>query len=290
MRKNAIVRIIIFTLLILILSGILVAGVGQRRFDWSDLSINIGVTDSGGLSGGTEADEKTFEAEQINEIVILWVSGQVTVSGEDTDTISYETRNNNTDFETVYKLENGRLSIGFNGKKWNTGRVRSNDLSLTLPRNWDGKLLKIEGVSADLTVEQISGIQQLKIENASGQTTVRSVIATKLDVDAVSGDLTFSGRFETIDIEAVSARCTIDASAACPKTIDLDTVSGDLKLYLPENHGFDLTLDGLSKSLNTDLPYTKDGNRYVCDGALGTCRIDMDSVSGHISISTQNIP
>lgn len=285
MKRNAIARIIIFSLLIVILSGILVVGIGQ--FGWDNFSINIGGTTSGSLSGGVEACEKSFDAEQINEIVILWVSGQVTVSGGDTDSISYETRNNNTEFETVYKLENGRLSIGFNGKKWNTGKVRSKDLTVTLPQNWEGKLLKIEAVSADLTVENLSDIEQLNIENVSGKSVVQSVVSTKLDVETVSGDLSFSGKFETIDIEGVSARCVIDASAVCPKSIDMDTVSGDLTLYLPEDYGFDLNLDGVSKTLNTSLPYEKDGNHYLSDGKLGICRIDMDSVSGDISISHQ---
>lgn len=287
MRKNAVVRIIIFTLLILILSGILVAGIGQ--FGWEDFSIHIGGTTAGGLSGGVEACEKSFDATQINEIVILWVSGQVTVSGGDTDSISYETRNNNTEFETVYKLENGRLSIGFNGKKWNTGKVRSKDLTVTLPQNWEGKLLKIEAVSADLTVEKLSDIEQLNIENVSGKNTVQSVVATQLDAETVSGDLNISGEFETIDIEGVSAHCTIDASAVCPKSIDMDTVSGDLTLYLPEGYGFDLNLDGVSKTLNTSLPYEKDGSHYLSEGKLGICQIDMDSVSGNISVSVGKI-
>lgn len=285
MKKSAIARIIIFSLLIVILLGILVAGIALQGF--SGANISIGGSVNGLLSDGTEAATHSFHAADIDEIVILWVCGDVNVSGVDTDTISYETSNNNTDFETVYKLENGRLSIGFNGKKWNTGKVKSKDLSLILPQSWDGKLLKIEGVSADLAVRQLSTLQELKIENVSGNINVQSVIADTLDIETVSGDMEFVGKFEKIDIEGVSARCTIDAAAGCPHSIDLDTVSGDFILYLPEDYGFDLNLDGVSKTLNTSLPYEKDDNRYQCSGKLGKCQIDMDSVSGGISISTK---
>lgn len=284
MKRNAVVRIIVFSLLIVILSGILLSGLNSDLFSWSNWSIQIGGTVNGMLTDGSEAAEMSFSPSDIDEIVILWVSGDVKISGSDIDTISYETRNNNTEFETVYKLENGRLSIGFNGKKWNTGKVRSKDLSVTLPQNWEGKLLKIEAVSADLTIEKLSCIEQLKIETVSGKSTVQSVISTKLDAETVSGDMRFGGKFETIDIEGVSAHCTIDASMSCPKSIDMDTVSGDLTLYLPKGYGFELKLDALSKSLHTSLPYTKDGDRYICNGGLGSCQIDMDGVSGDITI------
>lgn len=294
MKKSAIARIIIFSLLIVILSGVLIAGISEKDFFWSNNSFNfsiggVGSSVSGLLSNGTEAAAHSFHAADIDEIVILWVCGDVNVSGADTDTISYETSNNNTDFETVYKLENGRLSIGFNGKKWNTGKVKSKDLSLSLPQNWDGKLLKVEAVSADVTIEKLSNLQELKTENVSGKINIQSVISDKLDVETVSGDMNLHGRFEKIDIEGVSARCTIDASAGCPNSIDLNTVSGDFTLYLPEDYGFDLKLDGVSKTLNTSLPYEKDGNRYQYSGKLGKCPIDMESVSGSISISAQKI-
>ncbi len=289
MKISAITRIIIYCLLIAILSGILFIGITADSFSWDFFSINAGGSVSGLLKDGTEAAGKSFDADRIDEIVIIWVSGNVNISGSEDSQISYQTKNNNTEFETVYKLENGRLSIGFNGQKWNTGKVKSKDLSLRLPQNWDGKLLKVEAVSADVTIEKLSNLQELKTENVSGKINVRSVISDKLDVNTVSGDMYFHGRFEKIDIEGVSARCTIDASAACPKTIDMDTVSGDLTLYLPEDYGFDLKLDGVSKSLNTNLPYEKDGNRYQCSGKLGKCQIDMESVSGGISISTKKL-
>lgn len=284
MKRNAIARIVIFSLLIVILSGILLSGLNSDLFNWSNWSIQIGGTVNGMLTDGTEAAEMRFSPTDIDEIVVLWVNGNVEIKGCETDTISYQTNNNNTEFETVYKLENRRLSVGFNGKKWNTGKVRSKDLTVTLPQNWAGKLLKIEAVSADLTIEKLSCVEQLKIETVSGKSTVQSVISTKLDAETVSGDMRFFGVFETIDIEGVSACCTIDASMSCPESIDMDTVSGDLTLYLPEGYGFELKLDALSKSLHTDLPYTKDGDRYICNGGLGSCQIDMDSVSGDITI------
>ncbi len=284
MKQNAIARIIIFSLLVIILSGVLIAGICLNIFSWSNVSIGTSVGSS--LSDGTESASESFAAADIDEIVVIWVSGNVNISGGKDATISYETKKNHTNWETVYKLENRRLTIGFSGKTWNTGKVKSKDLILSMPQNWEGKLVKVEGVSADFTIQMLSNIQELKIENVSGKNTVQSVIAKKLDVETVSGDMTFNGKFETIDIEGVSARCTIDAKAACPKSIDLDTVSGDFTLYLPEDYGFDLNLDGVSKSLDTRLPYEKNGNRYQSSGKLGKCQIDMDSVSGAISIST----
>lgn len=283
MRASAIIRIIIYCLLIAMLSGILLFGLTAENFSWDFFTIHTGGV-NGQLTGGTEAAEKAFSASEIQQIVIFWVNGNVEIVSEDTDTITYQTQNNTTSFETVYKLENGRLSIGFSGTKWNSTKIRTKDLSLTLPRSWAGKLLKVEAVSADVNLSSLTGLQKLELESVSGSLNVSAVNAAQLNVDTVSGNMHFQGIFEAIDIESVSARCTIDASAACPKTVDMDTVSGDLTLYLPEGYGFDLKLDALSKSLHTSLPYTKDGDRYICNSALGNCQIDMDSVSGDITI------
>lgn len=283
MKKNAIARIVIFSLLIFIFAGILIAGMCIENF-----SFQIGGTVDGLLKDGTEAATCSFFPEDIDEIVIIWISGNVDITGTAHNTVTYSTINNNTDFETAYKVENRRLTIAYNGKKWNTGKVKSKDLSLTLPQNWAGKVLKIEAVSADVCISSLSAVQKLQVENVSGQVDICAVVTENLNINTVSGDMTIAGKFQTVNIESVSARCTLDAGSGCPDSIDMDTVSGDFALYLPENYGFDLKLDGISKVLSTTLPYQKDGNRYLCSGKSGTCAIDMDSISGNISILERN--
>lgn len=285
MKRNAIARIIIFILLIGILSGILLFGLCFDSFSWDLFGFHVGSSTSGSLQGGTPSDSANFDAADIDEIVIYWISGDIDILGTDTDTVTYETRNNNSTYETHYKLENRRLSIGFHASSRISTKVKTKDLSLTLPTDWDGKLLKIEAVSARTDIALLHDLKTLKIENVSGEVTLSDTTAAQVHIDTVSGDIRLGGHFGSIDMEAVSADAILDCGDFCPEKIDFESVSGDLDIVLPDGYGFDLTLDSVSKTLNIALPYTKDGNHYLSEGKLGTCQIDMDSVSGDISVS-----
>lgn len=278
MKANAITRIVIYSLLIVIALGVLVIGLLH-----DDLSVTIGTGITGVLPEGQAADEKDFNAAEIRQITVLWVSGQIDVLGADTDTVHYQTDRTDAAPQTVYTLRDGCLTIAFTDQALGS-RVKSKNLSLTLPRCWDGSVVNIETISADIALEQLTRIEQLKTSTVSGTLHVSAVSAEKLVANTVSGEMELAGLFRTIDLDGVSAACTIDASAQCPESVCMDTVSGDLTLYLPEEYGFDLTLDAVSKSLRTGLSYTSDGNHHVSEGRLGLCRVDMNNVSGDVSI------
>ena len=108
-----------------------------------------------------------------------------------------------------------------------------------------------------------------------------SIDVTDLTVDNVSGELDFSGFCRSAEVSTVSGDCTLTLTSA-PNSIDLDSVSGQLVVALPENTGFTANLDSLSGKLYSDFAttYQDDTMRYL-DGA---CKITMDSVSGNLRI------
>lgn len=277
--KNAIVRIVIYSLLILVLTSVLAVGT------FGSLSVDIaGVIRSDGLPDSTKAPQATFDPNEIDEIVVIWTCGNVTVSSEERADISYRTLRKGSDLETAYRLENGCLTIGFSQKSFVSGKVKEKDLTLFLPENWAGKVLEIESVSADIEISNLANLSKLDIENVSGEISIRNSTFTEVEIETVSGGMYLAGTFSKIDIEAVSAKCTIDA-VECPQNIDIETISGETFLSLPQGYGFELNIDGISKSVHTTLPYKKDGSRYISSGELGNCNIDVDSVSGSITIS-----
>ena len=111
--------------------------------------------------------------------------------------------------------------------------------------------------------------------------TLADIDVTDLTVSNVSGELDFSGSCRTAKVDTVSGDCTLTLIAA-PNSIDLDSVSGQLVVALPENTGFTAELDSLSGKLYSDFAttYQDDTMRYL-DGA---CKISMDSVSGDLRI------
>lgn len=285
MKRNAIARIVVFSLLIVILSGILLSGLNSDRFCWGNWSIHVGGAVNGVLTGGTEAAEMSFSPSDIDEIVVLWVNGNVEITGEETPTISYQTKNNNTEFETVYKLENRRLSIGFNGKKWNSGNIKSKNLSLRLPMVWSGKSIKVEAVSADVKLEDIGGANKIRVENVSGQISLVNIITPKLELSTVSGDMHLYTDCKELEVSSVSANCIVHfLNSTCPEDVDFESVSGNLELNFPDGCGIDLELDGLKKNLETSLLFEKKGDRYYSAGALGICKVDVETVSGSVKI------
>lgn len=284
MKTSAIIRIIIYSLLIVILSGILVFGITSEGLSWNMISFNIG-SSSGLLRNGTQANSMSFEANDIEEIVVLWVNGEVAIASSDKNTISYETTNDHTDLPTVYKLENGRLTIGFTNKTGSFGNTGGKSLTLSLPQNWAGKYLRVDSVSADVNVKNIANLSKAKFDNVSGEIHLVNFICEEMEISTVSGHMNLYCHFNEAKIDAVSANCTITLLGnTSPEALSFNSVSGNFELSIPNGCGFDLELDGLKKELETDMKYEKKGEHYICTGVLGTCDLDVDTVSGHVKI------
>ncbi len=283
MKASAITRIVIYCLLIAILLGVLIVGLTRE-----EIPIAIGGSISGILPEGQAADEKQFSAAGIRQIIVLWVSGRVDVRGIDTQDICYQTNRGDEAPQTVYSLDGDCLTIAFTAQALGPNVKRKN-LTVTLPRCWEGSQLRIETVSADVSVAQLARVGQLKTDTVSGALRISAVSTEKLTANTVSGEMEIAGAFRKIDLDGVSATCTIDASALCPDSVTMDTVSGNLSLFLPDGYGFDLTLDAVNKSIRSDLSYTSEGNRHVSEGRLGLCQVDMNSVSGGAIISIRTL-
>ena len=104
---------------------------------------------------------------------------------------------------------------------------------------------------------------------------------TDFSAETVSGGIHYEGTLRELDFDTVSANCTAVLLEA-PEYIEMDAVSGDLKLVLPENCGFTLELDSLSGDFLSDFSTTSSNNRHVYSD--GACKIKAESVSGNISI------
>ena len=91
----------------------------------------------------------------------------------------------------------------------------------------------------------------------------------------------FEGQTDSLELASVSANCTAKLNNN-PKDVDLETVSGDLCLILPQDCGFTMSLDSVSGELMSDFPTTMHNKRYTYGN--GVCKISADTVSGDILI------
>ena len=241
---SGVVRIVIFTLLALALVAVLVFSVGFSSTSGpiSDLSCIWNTSQVDGIP----SPSGSVSAEEVSRLAIHWVAGSIRVEpSENTTDISFRlTGEDDAKFPMVWSQSDDTLILSYTqtNKIPISVNVRRKNLVVTVPAGW---------------------------------------AAEDISIDNVSGELDFSGFCRSAEVSTVSGDCTLTLTSA-PNSIDLDSVSGQLVVALPENTGFTANLDSLSGKLYSDFAttYQDDTMRYL-DGA---CKISMDSVSGDLRI------
>ena len=277
MRTNAIIRIVIFSLVIFILLGILAVGLGIGMF--------IFRVDSGysGTYSGTQASSGEVSAAEVQNLNIEWVNGSITIQPGDTDTITFaETGNFSDNEQLVWQQSGNTLTIQFSKPRVSFGIEfdGSKDLVITVPQDWQCEELDINSVSAKIEVSNLTAYE-IDLENVSGNCIFENCGTNELTVETVSGNVTYDGTLYTMDCSTVSANCTLKTNA-CPRELSLDSVSGDLILELPEECGFSASIDSMSGSISSEFESTATKD-YHTHGD-GSCRITADTLSGDIII------
>ena len=277
MKTNAIIRIVIFCLLIVLLLSILVVGIGFRRyaFHWNS-----------GFSTAANAQQSSsgqVPASEIRNLNIEWVSGSVTVQPGDTDQIQFsESGNFSEDQQMVWYQSGDTLTIQFGRTQAFFGiHVNSDkDLVVTVPRGHVFQELEIDSVSARIDVSDQTA-EEMDLENVSGNCTFENCTADELTLDTVSGSIAYQGILNTMECNTVSANCTLTTDSI-PEELSLNSVSGDLILELPEDCGFSANIDSMSGSISSEFETTASKNHHTHGD--GSCRITADTMSGDIII------
>lgn len=284
MKRNAIVRIVIFSLVIVILAAVLCAGLVFRHygFRWfGRLFTGDTTTDSGNLSSSGSVN-----ASQVDSLSIEWVAGSITVEPADTDTITFqETGATSAETQMVWEQSGSKLTIRFSQGDWNAFHFGFNadlskDLVVQVPRKWNCRELNIDSVSARVRVLDLT-LDEIELNNVSGVCTFENCGVGDISLDTVSGDIRFTGTLNTLECDAVSANCTVNVTNV-PKRIDMDGVSGDLDITVPEDCGFTVSLDTASGDFSSDFATTIQNGNYVYGD--GDCRINISGVSGDVTI------
>lgn len=293
MKTNAIIRIVLFSLAILLLVGLLIGGF-IAGFAFRNLS---GIAEN--MIQHFESDEPvqtgdvkfvaSYDAADIRDIEIEWVCGSIAILPTSTDnliTIS-ETEVSKEQYRMKYRLSGSKLIIEFDdtdvyfGLSFDT----SKDLLICVPKNWTCNTLEIETASARVDVSDIS-IREFDFDGASGRCNIENCAVGELDVDTASGDITFTGTLDILDCDAASANCRITV-ANTPRQIEIDTASGDLDLTLPEDCGFTCSMQTMSGSFSSDFDTKSHNNSHIHGD--GSCRINVDAMSGDVTIRKHTV-
>lgn len=244
-KSNAlpIILSVIFSITAVIIAGIIAV------FSFLNGSVNGWLNLSHKYNKGEYTEISTsaeFKTDDINSIDIEWVSGSVNVEYYDGETVYAEEKGGNNSYPMYYKIENGTLKIDeFLEDNWTFFKnMPIKDLTLKIPQTFKANEIEISVVSANVY--------------ASGLNT------GKLEFETVSGN----GNFEF---------------AAAPSKIDAESVSGDIKITLPEDvSGYSLSRESVSGSFSAK---DFDNSERYGDGSVV---IKSSSVSGNLTLTKAN--
>lgn len=251
MKANAITRIVIYSILILLLIGILCACLGLGQ-----LSFRIG------KKGSYVDGETSLAAADISNLSIDWAAGSIRIITADTDSITFSEDGETDDERMTYRKEGNTLHLSYStGIRIGFHSTPQKDLTITVPRDWVCSTLEIDGAVLDIHTTDVA------IET--------------IELDGAANKLTASGNIEKLDCDGASNIITLNCVQR-PRRIEIDGASCKLNLTLPKGCGFRAELDGISCDLDTRLPYqTRDEYHSYGDEY---CRIDVDGVSCKVNI------
>ena len=268
MKRNAIVRIILYSLVALLLIALLVVGILEDgfHFSWS-----IG-------SGTVVENEASVDAGQVKKIQINWVAGNVEIQTGDVEQITFrETASGSIEDPMVYNFKNGVLELNYSKGAIRCGidATVQKDLLVIVPQGGNGRELGIDGAGLDITVEGLT-IQEMEIDGADANLNFTGNLG-ELSINGADTSLDFSGSLKELSIDGASCQAKLDCTTA-PDSISMDGMDCDLDITLPGNAGFQATLDGL----DCELRCSESGNAHFYGN--GHCKIDVSGMACHVEI------
>lgn len=265
-----------------------------------------------GLSDISYDDSEQYTAgaaeltETVEQIDIHWPVGSVTVKPHGADTVSFseESAQELTDDARLrYWLDGATLHIQFcQVGKWLLDEMEKN-LTVLVPEKLALAEVKVNGLSTEVCLDSLRA-DRLDVDTTSGDMRLIGCAVTELvSTGTVSGDLeaefaqplaefsgdSTSGTFrvsapaiENFSTGSVGGSVSLSVGEA-PKTLDVQTTSGNIDLALPKDASFILEYDATSGELSSDLPYTMESGRFIFGD--GTGEYVIGAISGDVRIT-----
>lgn len=314
MKKGAIIRLVIWSIVALVLTAILtvslLAGSVSTDFDFEN---ELGRDWYIGIMGDIypDADEytvlesSTTLTDNITDITIDWTSGTILIEAYDGDRVEIsETEPEKESRRLRYRVKDGVLDIKHQKSAifFGFGTSIKKDLTVKIPKAMaqQMKSVSLDTASANTEIKGVMLSHKLDIDTASGSVTLDGVSTasvdfdgasggltckncevTELSADTVSGNINLVGNVTEVDIDSTSGDVNI-SSSSLPLSINADTVSGDFVLTVPENDGFSAEFDSVSGKFNCDFETTLDDGEYIHKN--GSAEYQFESVSGDITV------
>lgn len=243
-------------------------------------------------------------SDKIETIEIDYLSGDVKIVQADTDSISIKESANkkvSDDLKVHTWVEGSTLHVRYcdSSKKINLTNL-DKKLEITIPDDvqyknliidmasgsvdaeCDAKDYDLSAASGDIVLKQSGESDKIKIDTASGGIAVTMDTADKVDVSAASGDILVNA-VKVDDFTADTASGSNEYHFEnVPEKSDIQSASGSVKVFLPEDADLTAFIDTASGDITYDFAFEKNGDDYVC--GKGSNKMKVDTASGDVKI------
>ena len=221
----------------------------------------------------------TYDSATVKSLEIDWVAGKITLVESDKATLSvYEKNPAEDDADKVhYLLEGGALKIQYcKSGKWGSIAERNKALTVEVP---SGISIEIDAVSADVQAETLTA-REISVSTVSGEVEGNAWTADEVEVETTSGNLQVGLISATgISVETTSGEVAFSMEKG---RAEVDTVSGDVTIKLPEGVGARIEYETVSGDFSSAFAYTKERDIYTVAG--GELALFVETSSGDLRI------
>lgn len=235
--------------------------------------------------------QRNYQLGAGGSIGIRNVSGNVTVTGYNGNAVIVMGKKEGNDRERVQIVDRSagnRIEVGVE-YPGNCHCDASVNFEVRVPRAFAFQYDSIASVSGDVHAQDITG--DLHARSVSGEVTVQDVRG-KVSATSVSGDVEVKNIAGPVSAKSTSGNVEVTVTSLPEGSDNLEfaSVSGNVKVQMPENLNAQVEMSVLSGSLDTDFPLQIERREYgpgqKAYGTLGSGarRLKISSVSGNISL------
>ncbi len=285
-RGGAIVKLVIWSVVLIILAAIFALGLIFKN----GFTIN-GSTSFSIISSYTYENAEKYSAGntsytgEVKELDIEWTAGDVKIVVYDGDEIKLEESGagERGDNKMRTYLDNGTLHIRYarSGIRLFSD-IPTKKLTVSLPEKYASALyeINIKAVSANISSEGMIVCREISIESVSGKINLNGISAEDSDISTVSGNILIAGDISELDVKGVSAKLELMLQST-PRSIAAETVSGNVDITLADStSGFKAELDSLSGKLKVG----GENAGKVYKHKDGMAEFEFESISGNVTI------
>ena len=287
MKNNVNIRKIIIWLFVIAVASLIIATIAF--FSTENYMVSFG--DRNNFEGNSIDEVRTFGIDQLKEIYIHSVSSDVSVFSTDEEDIKIHfygrsaLKSEKALPKLITNLEGSKLKIEIEYPKvlfYNANVV----LDIFIPQDYSENII-MDTVSADIDISNL-GINNFQCKTVSGDLRIESLDLDNLILNTTSGYVNIIDFSGNLKADSVSGDINV-GYRVFENNVDIKTISGKVKIDLPQNAEFYLKTNTVSGEVDTKFPITiiSFNKMNQLEGTVGTGdnRIIVDTVSGSIYLN-----